>query len=67
MLSDPDLPYRLQNNLELAPYDRSVESSARRLYYADAVRSTFYTQDRKGYTTYEAWSQPPTRPVSSNA
>jgi hypothetical protein len=30
-------------------------------------RSTFYTNDAKGYTDYAAYSQPPTRPVSSQA
>jgi len=47
-ISNPDLPYRLRDSLELAPYDRS----------------TFYTNDAKGYTDYEPFSQPPTRPAS---
>lgn len=35
-ISNPDLPFRLANNVALAPYDRS----------------TFYTSDKEGYTTY---------------
>ncbi|KAK1926874.1 hypothetical protein DB88DRAFT_475898 [Papiliotrema laurentii] len=47
-ISNPDLPYRLRDGLELTPYDRS----------------TFYTTGPEGYITYESISQPPTRPVS---
>lgn len=35
-ISSPDLPFRLQNNIPLTPYDRS----------------TFYTNDERGYTDY---------------
>jgi len=37
--SNPDLPYRIENDLPLTPYDRS----------------TFYAFDARGYTDYPAY------------
>jgi len=49
-ISNPDLPERIKNGFPLDPYDRP----------------TFYTRGPEGYTTYETYSQPPTRPTSKH-
>ena len=40
-ISNPDLPYRIKEGLPLTKYDRS----------------TFYTQDEEGYTTYQPYER----------
>ncbi|OQR82351.1 N-ethylmaleimide reductase [Achlya hypogyna] len=48
-ISNPDLPYRLQHNKPLTPYNRA----------------TFYTKDEVGYTDYKTWLEEQEEPATT--